>query len=792
MARQPSDANSHGRLPPPKDVQSSESSRSRSHSERTGANSDGATIKLAKSKFYDECGEKLLYRAGALPYESQHEPIGAGAHAKVYKTTIRRNSYDEGRGPISTEVKIARKEFSGTRAKENFLIENKICRAFHKLSAGIPKVIVTPLFSYAVEDTNGNVEYNICFELARCDLKTWLSDKENFRSGDKYARITNIEHMYGIAKGLQWLTDTTTCKNGFYGPQKIMHRDLHWRNILVFEDDNSRDGLIFKIGDFGNATRVQESEKRHKPTVSSAVTGWARRGQFSAPETKPNEKSDVWSFGCNLLLVLLFNCYGGKGIQEFLSSLLRYSSHDWFYDSNTLAASHETTSCIEHLRRYVKHDPDRLVTIQLLSLLQKRVLVPLKARWSILEVVKELERCLNKQNTVEPKIMVEREKEYQHCAHAPEGRFEMFHHQADEYTMSVWIWNGGMVSELPFLEPIAAPRSKQAKNQPKRIYPHSSCCGKEHICQVIANSQTLEVFLYQVQKNATEPVSREFIRLTDIKEVSRVALAPSSQYIAVDADRRLRLYETEQLLENMNMIDQLSGSGTVPEQLSLIGVNSDKLDLLRNFNSKRRQADETVILTFSLNNEFLYHAYRTASPECGNSSYCKIAVRIWSTKERTQPLEFFRDKDDVEIEQFLTGFTPFNKCQELLIVTCNNRLTRHTFDSDGNEKPRFHIDIQDKIVAILISPDDEFAVLLGEKEKLSVHLVDLREGRLRYHPQNELKLSKTQIFDPNRDAASIIDRETLLITFHNGLSVHITLRPALDMIVAGSDGNEGF
>jgi hypothetical protein len=127
-----------------------------------------------------------------------------------------------------------------------------------------------------------------------------------------------------------------------------------------------------------------------------------------------------------------------------------------------------------------------------------------------------------------------------------------------------------------------------------------------------------------------------------------------------------------------------------------------------------------------------------------------------------------------------------------LIVTCNNRLTRHTFDSDGNEKPRFHIDIQDKIVAILISPDDEFAVLLGEKEKLSVHLVDLREGRLRYHPQNELKLSKTQIFDPNRDAASIIDRETLLITFHNGLSVHITLRPALDMIVAGSDGNEGF
>jgi serine/threonine protein kinase len=388
-------------------------------------------------------------------------------------------------------VKIARKEFSGPRAKENFLIENKICRAFHEPKSGIPRVIVTPLFSYVIEDADGNVKYNICFELARCNLKTWLSDDKNFPSGNKVARIANIQRMYELASGLEWLTNTITFENGSYGRQKIIHLDLHWRNILVFEGSDTRDSLIFKIGDFGNATRGRELENRQKSSVPSAA---GFHGQFSAPEPKPDERSDVWSFGCNLLLVLVFNYYGVKGINEFLASLLRYSSRDWFYDSKTGAASHETTSCIKHLRRFVENDPDRLVTTKLLVVLQEKILVPLKGRWKISQVVQELRGCLNEQKTVEPKIMVkQRDGPYQHCAHAPQGRFEMFHHHAEKYTMSVWIWNSGMASELPFLEPIAAPQSGQAKDQPKRIYPHSSCCGERHICQVITNSDTLEV-----------------------------------------------------------------------------------------------------------------------------------------------------------------------------------------------------------------------------------------------------------------------------------------------------------
>jgi hypothetical protein len=61
------------------------------------------------------------------------------------------------------------------------------------------------------------------------------------------------------------------------------------------------------------------------------------------------------------------------------------------------------------------------------------------------------------------------------------------------------------------------------------------------------------MFLYEVPRNATEPVSRDFVRLTDIKEVTHVALAPSAEYIAIDANRRLRLYKTKQLLDSMKM-----------------------------------------------------------------------------------------------------------------------------------------------------------------------------------------------------------------------------------------------
>ena len=323
---------------------------------------------------------------------------------------------------------------------------------------------MAPLFSYAVDDPKGGVNYNICYELATCDLQTYLSNDNNFPRGKSRKRIAHIEQMLTVAEGLKWLMKTTTKEGGLFRALGITHCDLHWRNILLCEDDNHPGSLIFKIGDFGSARNGRDSENKQRSGVA-----WAERinGQFSAPEPEAHENGDVWSFGCNLLLVLVFNYYGVGGKNEFLASLLRHSNQDWFYDRTTGAASHETTSCMDHLRRRVEHDADGLVTVELLDVLQKGILVPLKARMSISQVVKALRACLEKQKTVVPKVVVQRaNRHYEYCFHAPRGRFEMFRKGGDEYTMSVWTWNQGMASELPFLEPITGPL--QGRNMPRQ------------------------------------------------------------------------------------------------------------------------------------------------------------------------------------------------------------------------------------------------------------------------------------------------------------------------------------
>lgn len=73
-------------------------------------------------------------------------------------------------------------------------------------------------------------------------------------------------------------------------------------------------------------------------------------------------------------------------------------------------------------------------------------------------------------------------------------------------------------------------------------------------------------------------------------------------------------------------------------------------------------------------------------------------------------------------------------------------------------------------------------MLLGQENNLSVHVVDLREGLGEPRRLDLLESSiPGDVFDRHRDAASIVDRETLLISYHNGPSVHITLTPALDI-----------
>jgi hypothetical protein len=74
--------------------------------QRSGATRDGVRIELRKLTFYDQDAGNPLYSAKDMPYKSNHEQIGEGAHAKVYKSTIKGGFYNAGQGPISTVSKF--------------------------------------------------------------------------------------------------------------------------------------------------------------------------------------------------------------------------------------------------------------------------------------------------------------------------------------------------------------------------------------------------------------------------------------------------------------------------------------------------------------------------------------------------------------------------------------------------------------------------------------------------------------------------------------------------------------
>lgn len=184
-------------------------------------------------------------------------------------------------------------------------------------------------------------------------------------------RISSIEkrsvfgRTVGLAGALAYLHDelfiTTT------GEQlRCYHLDLKPHNILVF-DSNGND--VWKISDFGisQIKRIpshQQHEAERQPTSfldrvfrrgnatsdpSSGVTNSRYGGTYSAPEArlasdKVTRKTDVWSLGCVLSLVLTFLDNGSKGVRDFERARSENRDNDRFFEPS----SPEATEVDEH------------------------------------------------------------------------------------------------------------------------------------------------------------------------------------------------------------------------------------------------------------------------------------------------------------------------------------------------------------------------------------------------------------------------------------------------------------
>lgn len=200
-------------------------------------------------------------------------------------------------------------------------------------------------------------EYSLFFDLAKMDLWKYFIDTDiTINDVDQKAKI--FGRTIGLAGALAFLHEELyldpTNEQRTSEQLQCYHLDLKPQNILVFEVEGND---IWKITDFG-ISRIKtvphgrpESALEHsldkflKPKknmdLSSGIENARSGGTYAAPEAREvndivTRKSDVWSLGCVLALVLTFLDSQSSGIYEFQKARGDNREIDWFFDSEAL------------------------------------------------------------------------------------------------------------------------------------------------------------------------------------------------------------------------------------------------------------------------------------------------------------------------------------------------------------------------------------------------------------------------------------------------------------------------
>ena len=192
----------------------------------------------------------------------------------------------------------------------------------------------------------------LLFDLAKYSLWDYF-EKYAETPTNLHDRKACLGQTIGLAGALRYLHE------GFRDESKGVrcysyHLDIKPGNILVFED-NGRD--VWKIADFGisqfkvvplngdddtpTRTIVNSFQAAHSdPNPSSGVYSPRPWGTYTAPEAKAttdrvDRKSDIWSFGCVMTIVLSFCDHGRDAIRKFQEARHEGKKDDWFFDYNT-------------------------------------------------------------------------------------------------------------------------------------------------------------------------------------------------------------------------------------------------------------------------------------------------------------------------------------------------------------------------------------------------------------------------------------------------------------------------
>ncbi|OTB11829.1 hypothetical protein K445DRAFT_26319 [Daldinia sp. EC12] len=260
-----------------------------------------------------------------LPYMTDEEEIGMGSYGVVYRVVIAKghlvNKYTSMAN--SEPLPMARKDFEKNGH-------------FQKELETMKQILCTPRKSRNIVETFGSLQLNdnifsLFMPLAECDLREWMRNNAPPILESEKADILGCAS--GLADGLEFLHSEIKDSNG--NRMVCYHMDLKPANILVF-NDKEHGKMVWKISDFG-MSRVKVShnhtntidrdisvlfDKRRGDTSVSGTVNRRLEGTYLAPESSisvrnMNEKSDIWSLGCVVSVVLTYINEGQGGIDTF-------------------------------------------------------------------------------------------------------------------------------------------------------------------------------------------------------------------------------------------------------------------------------------------------------------------------------------------------------------------------------------------------------------------------------------------------------------------------------------------
>ncbi|OTA85844.1 hypothetical protein M434DRAFT_400071 [Hypoxylon sp. CO27-5] len=259
-----------------------------------------------------------------LPYMSEEEYIDRGSYGMVYRVVIAKGHLaNRHTSMANTEpVTMARKDFKKIHDfQKEYEVIKHILRADRK-----SKNIVETFGSLQLGDTI----FSLFMAHAQCDLRVWMRDKAPpfLESG----KSDILKCASGLADGLEFLHSDIRDPDGFR--MVCYHMDLKPANILVFLDSEGK--MVWKISDFG-MSRVKVShhhtisgdrdisaifEKREEGVPASPTVNRRFEGSYLAPESdvsirRMNEKSDIWSLGCVISVVMTYLAEGQIGVDEY-------------------------------------------------------------------------------------------------------------------------------------------------------------------------------------------------------------------------------------------------------------------------------------------------------------------------------------------------------------------------------------------------------------------------------------------------------------------------------------------